>query len=236
MRVPEKKKIDIANWMFRYDRIKCKVGDIYESLIITRLFRIDGIGNTYFDAICSCGRKRTSSLGEWGTAKNCGDRKSHPSSCYYPIEKHKTRILNCWEDMWGRCYDKKDRSYADYGGRGIVICEEWYNPKIDRIIYKMNFANWCLSTGIQPYLTIDRKDVNGPYCPENCRWATRKQQAANRRNSFYIEAFGERKSAPDWAADPRCSVGCINLRDRVKKGWSPEEAITRGFVYIRNKR
>jgi hypothetical protein len=103
----------------------------------------------------------------------------------------KTRLHNEWSIMKRRCLNKNDSSFDRYGGRGIKICDEWKNSF-------MNFMNWALDNGYNDNLSIERVDVNGDYCPENCKWITMKEQAKNKRNSIIIEHNGETKALVDW--------------------------------------
>ena len=94
-----------------------------------------------------------------------------------------SRIYKIWADMKNRCTNVNNRSYSDYGGRGITFCEEW--DKFE------NFYKWSKESGYSDNLTIDRINVDGNYEPDNCRWDTYKQQNDNRRNNIYIEYNNE---------------------------------------------
>jgi hypothetical protein len=90
------------------------------------------------------------------------------------------------------------------------------------------FRSWALSQGYEPGLSIERRDVDGDYTPDNCTFIPRSAQARNRRDTRYITAFGQTKRAPEWVRDPRChcSISRNLLSMRICNGWDPERALT----------
>jgi hypothetical protein len=119
--------------------------------------------------------------------------------------------------MKKRCYNPKASNYKDYGGRGITICPRW----------RESFVAFLEDMGPRPSdkHSIDRIDNNGPYCPENCRWATLQQQRNNRRPVTNITFQGETLSLLQWAR--RLNMNYDTLRYRIKrKNWPVEIAMT----------
>ena len=129
----------------------------------------------------------------------------------------KSPEYRAWSHMLGRCRNPDDKSYKDYGGRGIIVCERWLN----------SFASFEEDMGVRPSPkhSLDRIDVNGPYSPENCRWATRIEQGRNRRDNLFIEFQGVSKTVAEWAEET--GISAMTIRERiVKLKWSPERTLT----------
>lgn len=119
-----------------------------------------------------------------------------------------TRLYRAWTKMKERCYNPHAKDFHRYGGRGIDVCDEWRRSFAA-------FESWALANGFKNDLSIDRRDNDKGYCPENCRWVDAKQQARNRSSSVQVTAWNETKTLIEWAEDPRCIVGYHTLRDRV---------------------
>lgn len=96
------------------------------------------------------------------------------SKIFRRTEKGRERLHRIWQDMKTRCYNPKHESYKNYGGRGITVCEEWRKDFTA-------FYLWAIEHGYDKSLSIDRINNDGNYEPNNCRWATTKEQAKNKR-------------------------------------------------------
>ena len=129
-----------------------------------------------------------------------------------------TPLHTKWKSMIARCYIESDTSYPRYGARGIKVCGTW------RYCYR-RFRDWALANGYDEGLTLERRDVEGDYSPQNCLWIPWREQTWNRRDSPHVEAFGEVKSIPQWSHDERCQVNYHTLRARLARGMEPEKAI-----------
>lgn len=119
--------------------------------------------------------------------------------------------------MKARCHNPRNKRYDRYGGRGITICDEW------RDSFEA-FRDWAMANGYQENLTLDRKDTDGNYCPENCKWATQKEQQNNRSNNVKVEYHGETMSLKQWAEKAGIDYSCLYAR--LNRGWTFEKAIS----------
>ena len=128
---------------------------------------------------------------------------------------HGTSLYTRWRAMIQRCYSPRNIGYKHYGGRGIVICQEWRKFE--------NFMQWALSFGYKESLSLDRIDVNGNYEPANCRWISAKDQCNNRRCNQFITFDGERHTVAEWAE--RRGIRYSTLLNRFNSGWTPEQCL-----------
>lgn len=174
---------------------------------------------------CECGRETK--------ARGYGLKRGKILSCgCYHIEKAReigksksihglseTRLYRIWHDMKNRCYSKKHKSYNNYGGRNIIVCEEWLND------FKA-FYDWSMQNGYSDNLSIDRKDTNGNYTPNNCRWADKETQQNNKRNNHYITYNGKTQTVSQWAKET--GIKTKTLLARINDyHWSIEKALTK---------
>jgi hypothetical protein len=118
--------------------------------------------------------------------------------------------------MRNRCSNKNNDAYKHYGGRGIKVCPEWNTY--------LAFKEWAVSHGYADNLTIDRKDNDKGYSPDNCRWATMKEQALNRRSTHLITYKDETHSISEWSEILNFPVWTI--LNRIRYGWAIEKILT----------
>lgn len=120
-----------------------------------------------------------------------------------------------WNMMRQRCCNPNNKTYPNYGGRGISVCDEWSSFKV--------FYDWSILNGWKPGLSIDRIDNDGNYCPENCRWVDRYVQANNTSTNRFITYKGKTQTEAQWAKELGMSKYTLSSRLNLR-GWSVERA------------
>lgn len=154
---------------------------------------------------CDCGSiKAVSGSSLRGcTTVSCGCKKiTHHRA-------NKERLYNTWKCMRQRCHNPNNPSYPHYGGKGVKICEDWQEY--------IGFRTWALSNGYSDELSIDRIDVNGDYCPENCRWVDDKVQMNNQSRNRKIFFDGKQYTMSQLADKLGLSYSAI--QHRIERGW-----------------
>jgi hypothetical protein len=132
-----------------------------------------------------------------------------------------------YQNMKDRCMNHNYPAYSNYGGRGIRVCDRWLEPN------GQGFMNFFSDMGRKPHPqhTIERRLVNGNYCPENCCWATKTEQARNRRNNHLLTFNGKTQCVAEWAQE--LGYPSSHIYERLRHGWSVEKALTTP-VKVRN--
>lgn len=152
-------------------------------------------------ASCGCYRREV-----WNGVVTKHGLSSHP-------------LYDIWASIKQRCTNPASTSWINYGGRGISMCDDW-RKSFEK------FYEWSMGNGYSQGLDVDRKDNNGPYCPDNCRWVTRTVNMRNTRRNHHVSAFGETKTIAEWAEDTRCVCTTDALWARIKAGYPSELSIT----------
>lgn len=190
----------------------------------------------FYDCICDCGTKkpiRYQYLNN-GDAVSCGCRMKETQ--YENGSKNQLKhgfkrrgkkhpLYQTWYGMIRRCYKSKCPNYKRYGGRGIVVCDEWRSdPGI--------FIKWAINNGWKPGLEIDREDNNNSYSPSNCRFVTRIQNCRNQRSNRRITINNATKTMVEWCEIYDRYYRTVNARINTN-GWDPIRAVLtptrRGF-------
>lgn len=176
----------------------------------------------YWTCVCDCGTSAEVFGGSLtqGLTRSCGCLRNETTAARNRAnatgQKERLPEFNVWVMMRARCQDPDGKSYDRYGGRGIKVCERW-----------ASFKAFFEDMGSRPTADhqIDRIDNDGPYSPENCRWATRIEQCNNRSDNRPITYQGVTRTLAEWARETGIKVHTIGARiDRL--GWGVERSLT----------
>lgn len=165
---------------------------------------------------CTCGEERnvmTFTLKN-GTSQSCGcaQKEGGETATNYRHGKIKSGMYQSWVGMRARCSNPKGKNFHNYGGRGITVCDRWQD--FESFWIDMH-ATW------KPGLSVERKDVNGNYDPENCIWATQYEQMQNLRHAVYLDTPWGKLTKGATARKIGISTGGLN--HRLSHGWKAPE-------------
>lgn len=193
-------------------------------LVLARSTNSNG-GDPRWLCKCDCGKIRI----VWGSSLARGDTKS--CGCYsrelsgafnrtHGLTSH--HLYHMWSNMRQRCFSKSDKDFLNYGARGISVCDRWND-----------FSAFLSDMGERPSPNhqIDRIDNNGPYSPENCRWATARENANNKRNSRILEFNGATRTVTEWAR--HLGVTDHAIFKRLRKGMPINRVLFSGDMRVR---
>ena len=193
-------------------------GQMYGRLRVIRLsFARAADGRLLWTCECVCGNLcdvRSGGLRS-GNTLSCGCWNTEAFATRITLHgKANTGAHRSWGKMMQRCGNPNDTHYANYGGRGITVCDRW-----------LKFENFYADMGDRPVgMSIDRIDNNKGYSPENCRWATKSEQQNNTRNNRLITYNNETLNVSQWSV--RMGWDASVLRTRLRRSWTIEEALT----------
>lgn len=177
----------------------------------------------FWECRCDCGTVRDvreNNLKQ-GISKSCGClARSNTVNRETTHGQSKTRLYKIWKGMRKRCNNPNDTVYEFYGGRGIMVCDEWEDFEA---FYKWSYENGYDDTATGHECSIDRIDSNGPYAPWNCRRADNDTQHTNTRRNKHITIDGETHILRDWSRISGVSIPTI-IR-RLQSGWDTKDAI-----------
>ena len=191
-------------------------GQVFGRLTVVSLSHMQN--NAYWNCVCECGASsvvNSCSLISKNTS-SCGCLRKEALSAAISTHRLTNHPLHkVWLGIKDRCYAKSRKHYKDYGGRGISVCSEWHDLHA--------FFEWGMASGYKKGLTIDRIDTDGNYSPENCRWATAKEQCNNRRNNIQVTYHGVLQPfALLFGAD---KARRSKVWTRISRGWDVDKAV-----------
>ena len=193
----------------RGSRIIDLIGQRFGRLAVVRFDSVKPSKSSRWECLCECGTSLvTKSCGCIHKEVTAGRTRTHGLT--------ETKTYTAWANMIMRCENKNLACWPNYGGRGISVCAEW----------RESFEQFYKDIGERPspQHSLDRIDNEAGYSKSNCRWATRIQQANNRRGNCRIEAFGQKLTLSEWAI--KVGVGHRLISNRLRMGWTAERALT----------
>ena len=199
--------------------IEMQAGSRFGKMVVIERSSESKYGERRWLCRCDCGVVKTVPGSDLRSGKicSCGCLK-HDTKVRLTHGGSGTKLYEVFKTMHRRCESPSSNRYNHYGARGISVCEEWSNFDA--------FREWAYTNGYSEGLTLDRIDNNGNYCPENCRWATAKEQSNNRRNSVWVEINGVRKTVAEWSNVS--GISPYTLYSRVNRGVTGIELLEGG--------
>jgi hypothetical protein len=194
-------------------------GRRFSRLFVLEFAGIDRHHNSLWKCLCSCGNIKVIKGRNLIIKKNksCGClKKELNSGITTDGNGKKNKLYQVWSSMKCRCLNPLDKAFVNYGGRGIKVCDEWLEFK--------PFLDWSMISGYKKGLTIERKDNDGNYCPDNCTWISKSMQSKNRRGLIIITFNNVTMTRSDWAKSIGISKEALRLR--LNNGWSIDDALT----------
>lgn len=170
--------------------------------------------------LCDCGNTTIVARSHLvtGHTQSCGCYQRDIRITHGQSNSH---LYHIWEQIKQRCCNPNDGGYANYGGRGIYLCDEWMNFE--------PFATWSYQNGYNRKLSIDRIDNNDGYFPQNCRWADSYQQMNNTSRNVFIAYNGHKKTISQWSR--ATGINYRTLHNRIfRSGWPIERALTEEVI------
>ena len=203
-------------------RTMIKIGDRFGRLTVERFFMC-GV-RSMADARCACGTLNTFMRHTLKVARSCGCQPNHGAGQTQVTHGlSKTPGYKLWHNMITRCRNPDSAAYADYGGRGITVCERW-----------LDYANFYADMGERPPgLTLERRHNDKGYSPDNCCWATRAQQMRNRRNNIFVTINGYSMCVAD--AQHILGLGHTTIDTTVRKRGITHQQAVDHFVTKRQR-
>ena len=173
----------------------------------------DKSGSATWQCKCDCGNKTVVTSGNLrsGKQKSCGCLRHRPTWNRTHGESRNSRLYKIWTGMKTRCNNPNCKAYANYGGRGIALCDPWNESYA-------TFRDWAVLSGYSDKLSIDRIDNSKGYSPDNCRWATARAQSNNRRSNRHITVNGAQMTTADAARLAGVSYGSFMKKLYKKAG------------------